>query len=496
MQMQPDQPRITSKNALAIPEILFSVGRFLPRHAVAQCLQVCQLWHFTLKPHLWTEIEVIMDAVASPPPEDALTNASFTRKLVFWYRLASHPLMAVTYPHLTDLTIVGPDVDRTKEMYDSLYADIIQRYRATLRNVTITIQTGGRVFEILSDCPRLETLAFSSRLEVSCVSQWIQPYQKLRSQLRTFVLHGPYIFKQTSEVLTLKMAEEWRQAFSGPNRIQDLTLAPAIHGHRERLKGLQVWIVEDCPDLVRLKWHSRCYGRERPTLMRALVNILLAGRHSRLEDVSLPFNPFDNQDFEDLLKCIRRLTRLDLSRTTFGPGSWEKLQAKPCHLETLVDLNLKGCYDLPGFTVVTMLCCLPSLKVFKATNLYESHLEGESRPWVCVDLEVLALPFRVPSGDLSTKSVQDFLRQISQLKKLKTWKTVTPRMGETLFPWKLSCGLDQLKSLRRLQCLDDTLLNYGQEELRWALENWPNLVDPPRQALTKQLQALSEEKKL
>ncbi|GJJ68405.1 hypothetical protein EMPS_00751 [Entomortierella parvispora] len=477
-------------HALDIPEILSSLGQFLSRGSLVNSFRVSKLWHHVLLPWLWEVTEFGHYSAIVPSLDLIQRYESFIRRLTIGYEaVLKLPSIAPTLPNLASLilyqTVFGNPFDDPKLVL------FIKKHRETLKSVILAQHATDAVLEALEECPRLNSLTLGCQgYNGLCPIRWFLQFEKLFSHLDTLSLEDSDIIHSLDAAIT---TIEDTQQFNRLEQIRDLSL----YLHRPgKTIGFFIWIVRQCPDLIRLYWVHLRVSAESP--MELLADIFRGdptfGR--KLEDITLNEGKFRNTTFEFLMASLVKLRRLSLSCTDFDTESWTILRmTNSVHLKTLTDLNLLACQNLSGEAIHQMLCEMPSLKVFGSTAVGDKGMMEDPRPWICLDLEELSLRFLLTeySEDPSVRNlaVKRYLAQVGRLKRLQVFRGFFPRNEKGLIILiEVEDGLDMLKDLRQIRHANWTQRFTGVNELRWILENWLRLDDHLRSRLQVALERL------
>ncbi|KAG0053109.1 hypothetical protein BGZ83_001652 [Gryganskiella cystojenkinii] len=565
--LEPETKQFDNRiNPLTIPEIIFQVGKYLNRSQLVHCLLVSHLWHETFLPWFYYELNVYPvgrdTGTRRVSNQAVLEHASLIRKIAFFCNSSLDLLLdddykrrqytsthELTCPNLIQLEINLPSEDRT----DPSQLAFLQRHREHLKGVTLDHIAAKDIIEALVNCPRLERLDVAHLLQFEDHQQFIHEFERLWSRLRTVNLETLAPILSINLTPTPVITQHWPRS-TGPNRIQDLTM----NQYDENTLEIQVWILKQCPGLIRLNWYNDDDRFSEPTVPMAKLAELMQDGHSfpDLKDLTLNERHFKDDDFESLLKAwldhdprcpagttprSRTGVKLALECTNFSMGSWRVLRSVESRLLALKALNLSMCDQISGSAIQEMLCSLPNLEQFQAKTIQDTHIWKNDQPWVCLGLKDLSLSFRIQrrSGTRRSASISMILSRISQLTQLEIMavlllvedKEEEPSLDtrgvcddvevqdinekeegreseqeevededeehhetesvetdeDEPIPLTLEDGLAQLSTLTRLQVVDSMVLLSGEEEIRWMIENWPQLEDPTRTSLEERL---------
>ncbi|KAF9371111.1 hypothetical protein BGX21_005262, partial [Mortierella sp. AD011] len=108
-------------NPLYIPELLTNIAKYLKKHHVVKCLQVCKHWHHTLAPLVWRSVRIRREP--KDTTDNALTRECFLKysDLIFelsdGYILPGHCTMTFPNLHTLDLYTSFSTRDSLGESY-------------------------------------------------------------------------------------------------------------------------------------------------------------------------------------------------------------------------------------------------------------------------------------------------------------------------------------------------------------------------------------------
>ncbi|KAG0042517.1 hypothetical protein BGZ83_000361 [Gryganskiella cystojenkinii] len=376
------------------------------------------------------------------------------------------------------------------------------RHRSVLKEVIMdrVLPLTPEFVEALASCSYLEKVSPIPDFTIQDPEEWISLFERLWSRIRVLSFHispDSFPLSMTSRPTTTSSSLsssvlanpdsvtssspaplQWRSS-TGANRIRDLE----VYTVYEMYATLR-WILEQCPELVRFSASIRLGDQWLPlpledlALMADLAEMIGSGRSClRLEDLSLPDEKFQNDDFSSLMNAMHRLTALNLSRTNFNLDSWRILQSVPRHVFTIRNLNLHGCMDLPGAAMQDILCSMPNLEVFySAEGFFDTDLLEDPRPWACSHrLQDLQLILGIRSFKTSYPTVYSYLAGLTKIENLTIWTPMGCSKSE-VFQLHLKQGLDQMRTLgRTLLYLSLPGPNVKPNEARWMLEHWTRL---------------------
>ncbi|GJJ72296.1 hypothetical protein EMPS_04653 [Entomortierella parvispora] len=272
----------------------------------------------------------------------------------------------------------------------------------------------------------------------------------------------------------------------GPSlTMRELTLVNRGSQENSALYAIQKWMVEQCPNVVRLEWSVtwRIRSDEKPLAM--MRDLIVSGRQEdppqfqKLETLALPAK-FNEDEFLDLAKAMPRMTELNFFGTRHFDGSaWLLFKiATPHHLNTIrvVDVSWSG---LNAMVMLDILCSLPRLEDFRGDYVADRDLQNDPRPWACrKTLKRLSLDFNITSQRrlLAQRMILGRLAELEQLEDL-----IVSDSHLRLDLSKPKGMLESLKALKNLKRLslgtrrEHFNCDWGLAEIAWVRENCPKL---------------------
>ncbi|KAF9581540.1 hypothetical protein BGW38_001409 [Lunasporangiospora selenospora] len=474
-----------TNRALALPEILYSIGRHLDGPTQKRCLLVSRSWYNVFLALLWECVQV--------------------NDIVF----CSHIMLRRLESH----------VHLIKRVF-------INHGSADLTGSTITLITIQRVLS-LSGMERLQSLDISP----DSVLPWpfLQPHLTQLSGLRTLKLGNVLDAKGSFRIMDiLKICprlvclhfggsqQNTRAASSEPSALPNPgNLVEGIDSQDSQeifpLEHLQLsgllWqsndiidLIRRCPELTQLSlvglpktdWDWTPETTEQLTqycpkitsfhinprygsAVSAEVLTRLLERLPKLVSFKAPRCEFNQDTFEALRRHVLTLQELDLSFTR-KPGLTSpmlmELMAQAIHLRYLDSsgtmLNLHLLNDEPK---------VGKMRMLKRSETMESTHETESRsdqtsttPWGCDNLEVLKFGFQAAHpGSRGVYQLCDYIGQLTRLQELH----ILP----SYFPVQLEEGLIKLETLKNLRVFSVHPANkpIQEEVVKWIGTTWPKL---------------------
>ncbi|KAG0044039.1 hypothetical protein BGZ83_010722, partial [Gryganskiella cystojenkinii] len=481
---------------------------YLDAPTIAACLSVSQSWHAAFLPRFWSAIEVKVTSKSMEPSFDLIQKyTSLIRKI---HISADNSLdtpdgSSIYCPNLTTLII-----KQNGDNNDNSHIAFIRRHKDTLTSLSVDRITSNDLLEAVIACPRLQKLDLPI-LWLTDPKLWMRLHEHLWSRLSVLSLCGPWIAPSLMNKLPSldTMAAAQVAARTGPARVLDLTLGGCDPSDEDT--HAQIWFIQQCPNLVRLRWDSHftlsAVKNQYPHInalspMHALVEALVTVAHPEetssssslsypsrslswscesLRTLAIPRIRFDSKDFAILTEKISGLEELDLSGTNFNSDCWEALlTTRRHHLQTLRVLQLANCPHLKGSDIQGMMCSLPNLQVFKAGVVSSVDIQSDGRSWACRELKELCVEFALETPRRLSRSPPHssetlVFSRLSDLTKLEVCE-LRGSSNNTAPRLTLKNGLDLLRSLRQMREFTNNSIHrvqWGEPEMRWVLEHWP-----------------------
>ncbi|KAG0053723.1 hypothetical protein BGZ83_000533 [Gryganskiella cystojenkinii] len=524
----------------------------------------------------------------NPSPEALHAHALLVHRIQFWgehFGPVTEHLNTLLFPNLIEVDLqqlAGPS-----DWTHFSYVDFIRSHQRSLQSFVMPILPALDIFLeriLASGCPDLQELRLGNmrlmndKQTSDAIPTWLRLYDGLWSRLRVLSLKGYWSLDREQEEANL--AEQialspgmplWASSASyiieslsnhpvsaasmamaagsatvadpttttkatgtrigakcAPAKIQELSM----DGHDADGKALeaQLWVIEQCPDLRRLRWTALNHlTLPMHLLARAIqepVNGNDANPHARQSKwpklESIGFKYFENKDLEIILDNLSSTLReLDLQQSTFNLDSWEVLKnaANGALLRQLSVLNLHRCSRVPGSALHEMMCLMPNLQDFRTESRIQDTdlLQDEQRSWVCFGLKHLEATFAIdiyyaggsrPQHARRLTSQPMILSRLSQLEKLEhlQLRTESPfNEGELWLSLRQDDhtggegGLDLLKTLKKLRVFIGPSagnVSWGHEEDSWVQANWPRLETISGIELRKDAKFLKEKNRV
>ncbi|KAG0045739.1 hypothetical protein BGZ83_009018 [Gryganskiella cystojenkinii] len=443
-------PSIINPSPITIAEILLHIGSFLNTRSLRNSLCVSKEWHTTLYPLLWQRIYIRhdpdnFDPDIGPSFSNLRQHSSLVNSLeVFSHKFAKScgpdPNDGDNPPFFPNLTVLEIDTHYNMAIKHRAIFSFLERHQATIKDLTLSSFHTVELTPILAhELPLLTRLSIRNWDFHGLPNVFMDQYHTLWSRVSSLSLFEFMLFNtQYEPPKNLGMATDLLEQ-APPTKLQELIMVTTVYGtNREQIR-LHLLFILNSPNLVRLKWATRCVECDPEThedvevveegpmaqVARAIKSGRFhQGRQQRLESLGLGQSVFRIQDLEILLNYFQSsLMEIALDFTNFDDDSWTLIKDHyPGYLSTITVLDLDCCPLLKGSQVQDILCSITSLKVFKADYIKGSNLEHDhdcGRFWVCLGLKELSLGFVRQTRRGRDRGQYLFLNQLARLLRLE-----------------------------------------------------------------------------
>ncbi|KAI8604494.1 hypothetical protein EDD21DRAFT_412022 [Dissophora ornata] len=446
------------------------VAEHLKKPDLVRCLRVCRSWHDTYQSLVWKEVSVDKPSWAEPSPsQDALTpealrsHCHFIKDLyiVDWpgkYPFA-FPRMQALYFRLFNTTTPSP------ARYP---APFIRRNQSLVKlhfwNIDKDIDY--RLWKALLKLPHLRelNLGMSSIQDDDIVRFWTicENLESLRLDYVSFprgtTPHASMYFRNIRElqlygVSGMEQEEQLRFISTCPN-LEDLTWHYILAGYLEN--GLAgdgamggAYFEEFAKEVARKRWPR-------------LTNLGMYGQWTE-EDTCLIIEG---------MQCVKKIELGDM----FGPLTSQALQR---HFNNLVELEVETSSEVASKLLQNILCSCSALKILVGDGFLAKDVV-EGKPWVCLSLESLSICFMFSDTEQHLQPlIFERLAKLTRLEYLYSAAVRTHFQEKYPVPlqFRLQSGLDALSGLWRMESFAAShSKSLGEDELRWMLVHWKNLI--------------------
>ncbi|KAF9584848.1 hypothetical protein BGW38_004938 [Lunasporangiospora selenospora] len=442
------------EKALALPEILENIGRFLDIKDLQSCSLVSKLWAKSMKQYLWWTLSIPKVIQTDDLRKVLYKFGHLIRELHINGEVKQDILLEEYCTGLYGLTV--------KSNYQS--DGLIRRSHQTLRSFCHywEVVQSSSVQSTLFQCPRLEFLFFNSVLlsDTKISSSFVEACTHLTS-------------------LTLNMAnwdfpEDILMPKSSFLKLERLTVS-----NYRNLKGLKSNMLDRCPNLKTLVC-SQPLG----TRFKEFMDVIIATcRRLKVLWVIGGNIPPDDSDVKAVLKALPPMEFIQIRGYPYGKVI-ERNYASFLHPHhaTLRAVELSSRWT--SAQIHKLLCSCPNLRAVFGYGTLSADDIGSTSQWVCAKLEcfrVRIAAFTVPELSEERRVV---FRRLAQLRHLRSLELAAlyPINDSVLtsptYGFQLGEGLELLEPLKMLQqcCLSYLRPGLRKRDVKWMVRAWPSLT--------------------
>ncbi|KAI8345536.1 hypothetical protein B0O80DRAFT_504293 [Mortierella sp. GBAus27b] len=428
-------PATAVTNPLELPEINDTIGNYLIRRDLVQCIRVCKSWYTSFLPFVWSTI-AINNKRSYPTVEAFSRHSSLIRHISYdtdlWraYKSSycSNLISLSAYHHSpTDKSPI-----------------IIGQYHQ-LRRLLIHGALPKTFFipERVVNWKPAHHLNNLSNLELSMVR--IDPedttaFWGMCTRLESLAIKFIYIEKLPERTMTFERLESLHLSIRSSIQIE-----PQLD-----------WFTQ-CPNLTSLSWSPS--ERQRTRKLDLLSAKLEEGALPKLCSLQLEWPKLQDQRLSRVINGMKKIKSFTSTDEGFDVLSFQALRSHFNHLSALI---LKPGLRSNSWMVIAFLTHIPTLEVLSVGQLKSNDIIL-SEPWVCKDsLKVFSAGIIISTErDRERDSHQrGVFRRLSELKNLEQLKLVNVmHLDITLLDVRCGKGLEMLKTLKRLMrfVLGDTI---------------------------------------
>ncbi|KAF9191656.1 hypothetical protein BGZ51_006875 [Haplosporangium sp. Z 767] len=521
-------------SALDLPEIGALIAIHLNKHDLTQCVCVCSAWNAAFLSFRWASVKVV------PHTSQNFINAilqhhHLVKSLAFCGDNNPYisTLSLATFPNLKSLLLQSTKPKHYQEAILALpLASSSTLTHVCFDKVDLSLGTWKRLADRTEplQLKKLEILQSTVMYDIDEV----QGFYTICSRTKILILRQNLLPKEcfvpslavpTDTNINLSAAQE---SFKG---LQELDL---FRGFGTSPMN-QLLFISQCTGLKRLGWRllDSVVGQYTEALHK-FASMAVAGTWPELTSLQLSWCQLSDEDMASILGSIHRLEVLEVHGMRFGEHSFEALRS---HFGTLQKLKLGCAGTRMGTMMAEVLGSCPGLQELCVGNMRAEELlkSSQNRPWVCApSLRKLETYFDCglsgSSGDiyLPTNSISPMVAtspvttgsdltlpmaraNFDTAEDGEGWKERVEHLGpqDTLmyqvferlshltsleslsigYKWgpasyglcpldlKLSKGLGQLWTLKRIKCIEfvHAVQDMGEEDVVWMTEHWKAL---------------------
>ncbi|KAG0055690.1 hypothetical protein BGZ83_007697 [Gryganskiella cystojenkinii] len=293
--------------ALDLPEVFFSISRFLDSYSILQCLHVCKQWHTLLLPSIWSKVKLNSDWKPvfggqrhQDDPFAFLKHAYLVQELEIYSFASDLTLLQPDGRRLihcvnlstliinihwafddnddfyeTDVTNYGLEHSSRKEMEEqrdrqrSSLIEIIRLHQRTLEVLKLSSRIFSKeLLDVIAGCPRLRRLEHSETF--IDLDKWTtQQYEQLWSNNLEVLYLNQLTLKESSQydhhtdtsIINYSSIQGLEASFTSAEpisaittAIQDLSIDMSVV--RPKFYEVPLRMILSSPKLTRLSWTS------------------------------------------------------------------------------------------------------------------------------------------------------------------------------------------------------------------------------------------------
>ncbi|KFH70771.1 hypothetical protein MVEG_03619 [Podila verticillata NRRL 6337] len=497
---------------LALPELVFHIGKHILPSDLPSCVRVSKDWHAALFGFLFRAIDLSPDRIS---PQ--CSSGEIQHHIRYLRFLAEFPLEYLNLRGCNQLTTLRLDISQeysfvhnngrthippsvlhgltlhssttnsrssahTRQVVSTLFPALIQSHTATLTWITLTcgaIPESSMLWDAIESCSRLVGLELFS---LGIPAEQAATFWKVCSGVKSLGVYHcslPENDAQLGKVSFPRLEElSWQQVLDFPD------------GHLLRL-------LETMPVLRSFSWQSSDSSNISEMVPNGLCRLAELGQLLCIRSLSFADPTFTDTVLSTLLRSTEQLTCLSVPSTGFGPLAFGTLREQGL-LPHMKQLCLTACEAVSSGMIQEILDSCPELEVLEAETLYSSDILGRL-DWTCERLRRLAIGIVIDSVSpaqlwrhvvwqsphrLNLKArVEDqqmVLQRIASLSRLES--LVLKLQGEvdglrTALDLGVDKGLTKLATLTRLREFEVPSFSQHMDvpEIEWMIEHWPRL---------------------
>ncbi|KAF9901428.1 hypothetical protein EC991_006181 [Linnemannia zychae] len=476
-----------------LPEIRTHIGTFLDHKDRISCTLINRAWRYTMSSLVWEKVTLAdSDEVLDRPPQkisiplDVLQrNAGLVKTLIIqselvddYFNIIFPILQTVSFwPKRTQPYSKEPNA----KAFDGLTNLIKQN--PTISQLKLGMSKGrhpapDKLWITMAAAPNLQLLdAPRMRIRHSTMPLFWRATENLKALIVNFETALRFSFS----------ADGTSGPFLFP-RLRRLSLEVSQAAHIS--EDDQIRMMSMCPQLETLDWFP---GREFSP--EKFLECCRAETWPNLEGLTLArMDHYTDSDIKFILETMRKVTILGVSRSGFGPRSFEAL--RPHFFAGIIELDLSYCSAVTSPMIVEVLASCKKIRKFAAGRVSAKDIVT-SPPWICGSLRELWIYFDMSDGDLPTDSdttidtqearlmaakeriQRQIFERIAALEMLQSFSFSDPTREIPIpsLDLRLGKGLELLSSLPELKGIHfhGTKQWMRTEDVQWMLDHWDHL---------------------
>ncbi|KAI8596946.1 hypothetical protein EDD21DRAFT_407984 [Dissophora ornata] len=448
-------------NPLDQPEIRLLIAEHLRKPDLVRCLRVCWSWHDTFIPFVWKYLSVGKPSWMEPSPsQDSLTPevlCSHSHLIKDIYIVDWPENYPFVFPRIQtlDFHLYKGTTPSLSKCLEPLIGGNQSLVKLNLWNLDNDIDY--RLWKAFLKLPHLRELSLgrSSIQEDDIVRFW-----SICENLESLLLERVSFPRGTSPYASM--------CFQNIRKLQ------LCHVSGMKVEG-QLRFISACPNLEDFAWrYSLEYDRPvGDSFFKEFAKEVGRKRWPRLVTLMM-----DQQRSEEdmclIIEGMQRVEKIELG-DMFSPLTFQALQR---HFNNLVELQVGSSSEATSTLLQNIMCSCPALKKLVGGGVLAKDVV-EGKLWVCLSLETLSICFMFSDTEQHLQSLI-FVRlaKLTRLGHLSSWAIRMPfRKYPVPLQFRLQSGLDALSGLWRMTSFfpgyDSSL---GEDELRWMLVHWKELI--------------------
>ncbi|KAI8596942.1 hypothetical protein EDD21DRAFT_447426 [Dissophora ornata] len=461
---------MTKINPLDQPEIRLLIAEHLKKPDLLRCLRVCWSWHDTFLPLIWENVSVGKSSWAQPSPyQDSVTPEVLRSHnhlikdlhIVDWsgkYPLAFPRIQILDFHHNNG---GAPSAAKCLAPLIRLNQSLVKLHLWDFGN-----GIDHQVWKVLLKLPHLRELSLGRSIiqEDDTVRFWTicENLESLLLERVSFpkgtTPHDLMCFRNIRKLQLyradgMKVEGQFRFISACPN-LEDLAWSYFLTVHsagglEDNKVVVDHYFVEFAKEVGRKRWPR-------------LASLKMDGQWSE-KDTCL------------IIEGMQRVKKIDLGYR-FGPLAFQALQR---HFNNLVELEVKTNSEVASKLLQNIMCSCPALKKLQGGSVLAKDVV-EGKPWVCLSLESLSICFIFSNTERHLQPlIFECLAKLTRLEQLYSGAVGTHFQEKYQFrlQFRLQSGLDALSGLWRM--VSFSVCDYeflGEDELRWMLVHWKELI--------------------
>ncbi|KAG0198851.1 hypothetical protein BGX28_007764 [Mortierella sp. GBA30] len=490
--------RPVATHPLELPELLQSLGEWLPHKEILSCCLVSHVFNSAFTPFLWRHLHLRKFHNHRGPLKLLKANADSVRILetdtLGLFDSSQTPLTYFTNLECLILNEpLGEDdnlgEDKAYNRYlsrdpnlSTFWAQIGQMVGRNPRLKRVNINNEYFCPQLAFWKPLAENCTELCELRLWCVETLetaaVPHFLKILQRLQALRMQG---FDIVNGALMKELRANSNQLFTNLKSLHIFNLE-RMHGE-DRLN-----LVRRCPNLTHLGLCLPSEYQDPDTIKPAissknLIKLMELGTWKHLDSIDID-NLLHRNDYTDaylsilISKVPTAWKEVFFRRSLFGPQAFRQL-TQECNLRVLRVVDVKESSGVTSAMIQQLLTKCPELTTLAATKL---HVKDIKQPWVCTKLRSLSIIVHgLEDGSQEKQNLYyDRLSSLAQLEELVLgYGYLMPRENLKQLKLHLDHGLQKLASLKHLRLLTfcGSQQSMRREEVVWMIRHLRNLQE-------------------